>query len=506
MNVLVCCGCLLNTLKLQKPNNLKKAIVIGAGIGGLASAIRLQAKGYQVSVFESNNYPGGKLTEIRNKDFRFDAGPSLFTMPEKVDELLGLLGAIKPSFEYERLDEVCRYFYEDGTQIKGWGDGDKFANEVELKLGVPKERVLKHLSKSKFIFNTTNKLFLEQSLHKFKTYFSLSTFYSFLKLPFLNINSSMNSVNKKTLGNDKLVQLFNRYATYNGSNPYVAPGILNIIPHLEFGRGAFFPKTGMHSITTNLFKKAKSLGVDFHFNAKVEVVKVKNRNVKSIIANGKQLEADLFVSNMDIVPFYKRLLPKEKQPEKVIAQERSSSALIFYWGIKKEFKDLILHNILFSDDYKKEFDYIFNKNNVCDDPTIYINISSKHKRTDAPDGCENWFVMINVPGDKGQDWDEIIKRSRQNIIDKIERILKVDVSNLIAFEDILDPRSIERKTSSYQGSLYGTSSNNKMAAFFRHPNFSKEINNLYFCGGSVHPGGGIPLALSSAKIVSELVD
>ncbi len=485
---------------------MKKAIVIGAGIGGLASAIRLQSKGFQVTVFESNSYPGGKLTEIGNKDYRFDAGPSLFTMPEKVDELLNLPGSNKPIFKYERLDEVCRYFYEDGTRIKGWGDGEKFAQEVEDQLGVPKAKVINHLSKSEFIFQTTNKLFLEKSLHKFKTYFSLDTFFSFLKLPFLNINSSMNQVNEKALGNDKLVQLFNRYATYNGSNPYVAPGILNIIPHLEFGRGAFFPHEGMHSISMSLFEKAKALGVDFHFNAKVNQVNVKQGKIQSITANGQSQLADLFVSNMDVVPFYRKLLPNEKQPQKVIAQERSSSALIFYWGIKKEFKDLILHNILFSDDYKQEFDFLFNKKDVFDDPTIYINISSKHKTSDAPVGCENWFVMINVPGDTGQNWEEIIARSKLNIIAKISRILKVDISELIEFEEILDPRLIEKKTSSFQGALYGTSSNSKMAAFFRHPNFSKEFDNLYFCGGSVHPGGGIPLALSSAKIVSELVE
>lgn len=479
--------------------------MIGAGIGGLASAIRLQAKGYQVSVFEANNYPGGKLTQVGNDAYRFDAGPSLFTMPEKVDELLGLGGESVPAFEYERLDEVCRYFYEDGTQIQGWGDEDKFAREVEDKLHVPSSTVLKHLAESRFIFNTTNHLFLEKSLHKLKTYLSFETFSSFLKLPFLNINKSMNWVNEKNLKHPKLVQLFNRYATYNGSNPYVAPGILNIIPHLEFGRGAFFPKGGMHNITTSLFEKAKSLRVEFHFGAAVDEVKLENGQAKSIVVRGETHNADVFVSNMDIVPFYRKLVPGAKQPEKIIKQERSSSALIFYWGIKKEFKELILHNILFSDNYEKEFDAIFNRHEVYHDPTVYINITSKHQPTDAPAGSENWFVMINVPGDKGQDWEEIISTNRKNIIDKLSRMLKVDIESLIEFEDVLSPQTIEQRTSSYQGSLYGTSSNSKMAAFFRHPNFSKQVSNLYFCGGSVHPGGGIPLALSSARIVSELV-
>ena len=485
---------------------MKKAIIIGAGIGGLAASIRLRSKGYQVVVYESNSYPGGKLTEIGDNNYRFDAGPSLFTVPEKVDEILSLFPEIETNFQYERLDEVCRYFYEDGTAIKGYGDANKFAKEVEEKLKVNSNLVEKHLSKSAFIYDATSELFLEKSLHKLSTYISFSTFKSFLKLPFLNINSSMDKVNKKALKEPKLVQLFNRYATYNGSNPYVAPGILNIIPHLEFGKGAFFPKNGMHSITNALYQYAKKVGVEFNFDAKIEKLETKSGNIESAFVKGKKLAADVFVSNMDVVPFYENLLPNSKFPEKVLNQERSSSALIFYWGIKKEFKDLILHNILFSENYEEEFNCIFNKKEVYNDPTIYINISSKHNLSDAPKGSENWFVMINVPSDTGQNWNKLIEACKTNILAKINRMLKVDVSSLIEYENILHPQLIESKTSSYKGALYGSSSNNKMAAFFRHPNFSRQFSNLYFCGGSVHPGGGIPLALSSAKIVSQLVD
>lgn len=143
---------------------------------------------------------------------------------------------------------------------------------------------------------------------------------------------------------------------------------------------------------------------------------------------------------------------------------------------------------------------------MCNDPTVYINITSKDEPSDAPNGCENWFTMVNVPSNTGQDWDEIINRTRQNIIKKLSRLLGEDISNLIAFEDILDPRSIESNTQSYQGALYGASSNNKYAAFLRHPNYKSNIKNLYFCGGSVHPGGGIPLCLLSGKIVSQLIE
>ena len=196
---------------------------------------------------------------------------------------------------------------------------------------------------------------------------------------------------------------------------------------------------------------------------------------------------------------------EHKAPEKILQQPRSSSALIFYWGITKEFPQLDFHNIIFSDDYKTEFDYVFNRNSIYEDPTVYINISSKDEEGDAPVGHENWFVMINVPPNTGQDWDELIKNAKQNILKKLTRVLNEDISKLIDFEAILDPRTIESRTQSYQGALYGASSNNRFAAFLRHPNFKQGIKNLYFCGGSVHPGGGIPLCLLSGRIVSELI-
>ena len=179
--------------------------------------------------------------------------------------------------------------------------------------------------------------------------------------------------------------------------------------------------------------------------------------------------------------------------------------MIFYWGISKLFKSLDLHNILFSSDYKNEFNQIFNEKTVPDDPTVYINITSKYKADDAPKGHENWFVMINVPHNQNQDWKSLISIARKNIIHKINNHFEVDLEKLIVFEEYLDPIRIENKTGSYLGSLYGNSSNSKSSAFFRHANFSSKIKDLYFCGGSVHPGGGIPLALNSAKIIDEIV-
>lgn len=483
-----------------------RAVVIGSGIAGIAVAIRLAAKGHQVQVFEANDYPGGKLTVVEKDGFRWDAGPSLFTMPHYVDELFRLAGREpQEHFNYERLKIACEYFWEDGTHLTGHSDPQKFAHEVETQLGIDGTPVRQHFRKAAFKYEMTKGVFLERSLHRFSTYTSRDFFKGIANIWRLHLLPNMDRVNRKALEHPKLVQLFNRYATYNGSNPYAAPGVLNLIPHFEHNVGAAFPQGGMHAITMSLYHLAKDIGVEFNFGEPVDRIVTQGGRATGIEIGGKAVSADIVVSNMDVVPTYRHLMKDQKAPERVLRHERSSSALIFYWGIKRQFPQMDLHNIFFSDDYRTEFAHIFERGDVYHDPTVYIHISSKMEPADAPDGMENWFVMINVPGNQGQDWDGIIAQARSRIIEKLSRMLKVDVAALIVTEDRLEPRTIESRTSSYTGALYGASSNSRMSAFLRHANFSRKIKNLYFCGGSVHPGGGIPLCLLSARIVADMI-
>jgi phytoene desaturase len=485
---------------------MKTAIIIGSGVAGIAASIRLSIAGYRVQVFESNAYAGGKLHAFGLGNYRFDGGPSLFTMPHYVDELFTLAGKHpKDYFDYQRTDTACHYFWEDGTVINAFADTQKFAEEVQQKLGVEQNVILDYFAHVKNIYDHSGKIFLEKSLHKPQTWLSKETLISLMKIKQFDLSKSMHRANKIRLGEQHLVQLFDRFATYNGSNPYKAPGILNVIPWLEHGFGTFFPKGGMEQIPQSLFRLAKELGVEFHFSQKVDEIIVKNNKAAGIKTGDQTHMTDIVVSNMDVLFTYRKLLPEAKAPERILNQERSSSALVFYWGIKKTFPQLDLHNIFFSNDYKAEFDAMFNDQTIGDNPTVYINVSSKIETKDAPEGCENWFVMVNAPNHDGQDWHGLVAKTRKAVIEKLNRILKTDISHLIEEEKVWSPPEIEADTMSYKGALYGNSSNSQMAAFLRHPNFSNSINNLYFCGGSVHPGGGIPLALLSAKITSEFV-
>jgi phytoene dehydrogenase-like protein len=229
------------------------------------------------------------------------------------------------------------------------------------------------------------------------------------------------------------------------------------------------------------------------------------KKVGAVQTTKDRYDADIIVSNMDVHFTYEKLLDNFKAPRTILLQEKSSSAIVFYWGIKKEFPSLGIHNIFFAEHYEDEFKDIFDRKILSQDPTIYVHISSKQEKADAPEASENWFVMVNSPIDVGQNWEGAVSTLRKHLLKRLSFTLKEDIESLIEVEDIMHPQIIESRYFGKQGSIYGNSSNSASAAFYRHPNFSKSLKGLYFSGVTVHPGGGIPLALNSAKIVARLV-
>lgn len=485
-----------------------QVIVIGAGIAGMASAVRLAVKGYTVTVYEKNAYPGGKLGVFDQQGYRFDTGPSLFTMPSYLQELFDLAGEDMSLFlPFHRVPVSCRYAYEDGTVINAHADPSAFAAELADKNGEDKGAVLAYLKQSADVFSHIGNIFINHSLHKKRTLLTAPVRKALATVRWPHLFGTLNQLHTHSFTHARTVQLFNRFATYNGSNPYRAPGMLSLIPHLECNDGVYYPEGGMTSIPNALYRLALKKGVTFHFNTPVQRIIWHGSGVAGVVVNDGNIPADIVVSNLDVYFTYRNLLGEPVKAAKLLKQERSSSALIFYWGIKRSFPELQLHNIFFSADYAAEFDHIFRTGTPYKDPTVYINITSKEEPgVQAPAGSENWFVMVNAPANRGQDWNACRETYRQAILAKLTGMLGVDISKYIEVEQHLDPVQIEANTGSYMGSLYGTSSNSRMAAFLRHPNLSRKIKGLYFVGGSVHPGGGIPLCLKSAAIMSSLVE
>lgn len=481
-----------------------KAAVIGAGVGGLASAIRLAKMGADVTVYEKNHRAGGKISELTANGYRFDTGPSLFTLPGLVEELFELCGEdMREHIPYKRLDVNCKYFFPSGDGFTFYHDRDRLSEEMD-RIGIKDPGSLpRRLDASREIYELSAPVFLFTDFH------NLSNFNTppykkiarhLFKLDFLR---TMHGANRRDFKDARLVQIFDRYATYNGSDPYRAPATLNMIAHLENNLGAFFPERGMYSIVEGLYQLAVRQGVRFRFGTKIERLTPDGKSIREIRTAAGIHAYDLVISDVDVGYLSRELLPEHPRKKRLARSEPSSSALIFYWQVNGQFPRLELHNILFASDYKKEFDRVFRQGTLSDDNTVYIFISSKAVSDDAPAGCENWFVMINAPADKGQPWESLIREARGNIVEKINRTLGTDIEKYITGEQVASPRTIERNTSSRGGALYGASSNSALSAFLRHPNHLKSYENLYFTGGSVHPGGGIPLCLASAKIVCE---
>lgn len=488
-------------------NNATHTVVIGSGVGGMAVAIRLAANGNAVTVYETQAGPGGKLSSFTCGPYHFDAGPSLFTAPQLLEELFEAAGYKLSDFlRYRAVDPICHYFFSDGSQFMAPAGEEAFATSAgeffREKAGV----IRNYLKRSGTRYHKVGRLFLEQSLHKPFMFPWREVPKALSAISPALLLRNMHKQNQVSFHSKRLTQLFDRYATYNGSNPYKAPALLTMIPHLEINEGTYFAEGGMISITNALYELATRLGVKFVFNTGVQRIIHHGAKVLGVVVNNENIPADLVVSNADAYFTYKNLLADNRRAARVLKQERSSSAVIFYWGIRKSFTQLGLHNIFFSDDYMKEFDAIFHQKRITDDPTIYINVSSKLASGHAPAGHENWFVMINAPANVGQNWDDLVQQLKRQVLNKLSAALGTDVASLIETEVIRDPRDIEHLTQSYMGSLYGTSSNSRLAAFLRHPNFSKQLQGLYFVGGSVHPGGGIPLCLHSAAITSRLIN
>lgn len=479
-----------------------KVAIIGAGLGGLSAACRLAKAGYEVEVFEQLENAGGKANFIHKKGFRFDTGPSLITMPFVFEEFFNEMGEKTEDFiRFLPLSPITRNFYEDQTIVDTDSDVNIFSTELKTKLG--EEKYPAFFQYTKKIYDLTADLFLFRSFGEWK----LRDLPAFLHVRALSPLKSMNQKNRRFFKSSKALRLFGRYATYNGSSPYLTPATLNIIPYVEFGFGGYMAEGGIYSIPSALFKLARKLGVTFHFNSKVRSILHDGKKVTGIQTEKAGHEFDIVLSNADVSYTYQNLLDgfENKTSKRYKKLQPSSSAIVFFWGIGREFPQLLTNNIFFSEDYPKEFSQIFQEKTMPESPTIYVNITSKLNPEDAPSGKENWFVLVNAPSNSGQNWDEMVFDTRRTALKRLSRFLDADIEKLIETEEILTPQIIEDRTASRYGSLYGISSNTASSAFLRQQNREKSLSGLYFCGGSAHPGGGMPLVLLSGKLASDFI-
>ena len=503
----------------------KRVAVIGGGLGALSGAIRLAQLGFSVQLFEKNPKIGGKVNEVILHGYRFDTGASLLTMPFVIDELFDFAGTKRSDYlDFVPIDPICRYFFPDGSMMDASADNAKMETAIAQLSPNDVNAYKRFLKYAERIYDLTAEIFMFTPIHEFRKLMRPRYFRTLFRLhqidPFRTVHQSVS----RFFSDPRLVQLFDRYATYNGSDPFQAPATLNIIPYIEYGLGGYYIKGGIYRLVEALETVARERGVQIYTSAEVErICSVGNQQVNGIQVNGETIDADYVLCGADAVVAYHELIEgHQHQREKVNQLEPSLSGMVLLWGVKGKHPRLVHHNIIFSSDYNTEFRQIFSDKRVPDDPTIYIAITNKTDRTEnarhiqasehrvsgtahAPADGENWFVLLNMPSlAPGQMWEKEKVRMRAVVLSRLKQ-LGFDIADHIAVEQIYTPEDFAELYASHRGSIYGVSSNSKTTAFKRLPNRSRLLKGLYFAGGSVHPGGGIPLVMLSGKMAATLI-
>ena len=486
---------------------MKSVIIIGAGLGGLSAACRLAKSGFSVTVLEKNENVGGKVNTIESDGYKFDTGASLLTMRHVLKDLFVFCGRrIEDYLEIVPLEPICRYFWSDGTIFDASADLQKTENEIRKIEPNDVASFRNFLADSKRKYEIAAETFLARSLNDLPQLLRPKYFKDLLAISSFK---TLDKHNRQYFSSPKLRQLFNRFATYNGSSPYQTPATFALIPHVEFGLGAWYVRGGMYEIPKALEKLAKELGVKIYTESAVEQIVIENGKAIGIRAGSEITAADYVIANSDAVETYRNLIDakeRNKSSAKLEKREPSCSGFVLLLGTKKKFPQLAHHNIFFSDDYRAEFDAIFKQKIPAPNPTVYVCATSRTDETQAPAGHENLFVLINAPYTSNEtDWENEKRDYRNLIIKKLEDFGLKDLNDSIDFEQIITPEDFEKKYNANRGSIYGVSSNGVFSAFMRVPNRARDIENLYFAGGATHPGGGIPLVLLSGKMAAEMI-
>ena len=486
---------------------MKRVAVVGAGLGGLAAAIHLARGGYRVVVLEKNGRVGGKMNLVAEKGYRFDTGPTLLTMPFLLQDLFAVAGrTLEEHLDLVRLDTICRYCWPDGTRLDASSNVE--AMEAEISRISPRDagRYGPFLERAGKIYAAGSGPFLFTPFMSLGVGGMLRQARHLRALLAIDAFRTLDQAVSASFSDPRLRQLFNRFATYNGSSPFLAPATLQIIPYVEFAMGGWYIRGGMYRLAEALATVARDLGVEIRTGLPVTRIVSAGRRVSGVLdANGEMHGADAVICNADALYARANLLPDAGFRHEGGA-EPSMAGFVMLLGVRRRFPELAQHTILFSSDYREEFDAIFGRGTPPEDPTVYLSLSCLQDEGHAPPGSSNLFVLVNAPPLGGAfDWGEQTARYREKVLGKIRSQGVMIRDEEIEVEKIITPVEFAGLYNAHRGSIYGTSSNGRMAAFVRPPNRSRALRNLYFAGGSAHPGGGIPLVLLSGKLAAGLL-
>ncbi len=481
----------------------KEAVIIGGGLGGLATALRLSAAGWRVTVCEQGATLGGKMNCWESQGFHFDTGPSLITMPHVFEDLFASVGAsLAEHVELVRVHPLADYVFDDGARFTYTTSLPEWLSTLRQIEPRDAQGFLRFMELGARLFEVSKETFLRRAPWEMP---DRSVFDALSNLPLRYGWGNYARTVAAHFKSPYLRQLFNRYPTYVGSSPFRAPATLAVIPYIEFVFGGWHIRGGLYRLVEALVALLRAAKVELRTKARVESIEHQGGRVRGVrLAGGELLRADVVVMNGD-ASTTRALLGRSEKPEQRVS-ERSLSGFVLLAGVGRSLEGLAHHTVFFSRDYEHEFAQLFDAQRFPEDPTVYVSAPSRTDSSLAPDDGETLFVMANAPAQEER-WSKVeTAYARAKVIERLSKSGFADVwTKDVVVSDMWTPARIARDYLMPGGAIYGTHSHGWRRAFFRPSNKVKNVKGLYQVGGSSHPGGGTPTVLLSAEITCGLI-
>lgn len=484
----------------------KKVLIIGSGLGSLATALRLTSAGYtDVTIVEKYHQPGGRLNQITSKGFKFDMGPSFFSMSYEFKELFESVGMHNP-LEYQKLEPLYRVNFSNGKVFNIYTDLDKLAAEFEALEPNFKQKVERYLADAKNVFHDTEGIIVKQNFNSKLHYLLQLTRVPIKHLP--HVFKSMWKELENSFENNEVKVIFSLVAFFLGATPFDTPAVYKLLTYTELQHDGYWSvKGGMYRIVEVIYAELLKRGVKFEFNTEITGYVGNGKNITGFTdQHGKTHTADVFVCNGDAAAFRGRILKRKKYNEERLAKmEWTLAPFTIYLGVKGKINTLSHHNYFLGDNFKEYADKIFKSTVSPEKAYYYVNVTSKSDPSCAPEGCENLFILCPVPDLRyKKDWKDA-EELTEYIIDDLSRRVGYDIKSNIVTQTVLTPEDWQSNLNLYKGSGLGLAHGLNQIGAFRPANKDEEFNNLYYVGASTTPGTGLPIVVISSRLVTERI-
>ena len=483
------------------------ALIIGAGLGGIAIAARLARQGYQVTVLEKNAKPGGRCDQLIRDGHRFDLGPTLFLMPEIFAETYAALGAqLDDQLDLRRIDPTYRVRFDDGVSLSLTSDLNSLESQLEAIEPGAFGGLLRYLDEGRVNYHTSLQKFVGRNFYNLAQYFSPTNLPLLFKLKALV--KHYNNIGHY-FADPHLKAAFTFQNMYLGLSPYDAPATYSLLQYTELADGVWFPMGGLYRVIENLADLAASLGVRFEYDTPVDQIEVEGQRATGVILHdGTRRTADVIVANADLPYVYRHLLPDQAEADRLEKLQYTCSAIMFYWATDCIYPQLDTHNVFLAGDYRNSFDRIFHDHTLPDRPSFYVHAPARVDPAAAPVGQDTLFVLVpvgHIDDRAAQYWDALAAQARSAVVNRLADLGVNDLEQHLKYEVTYTPREWLNGYNLAKGAAFGLSHNFAQVGYLRPHNRHARYRNLYFVGSSTHPGAGLPMALLSARLTTERI-